>query len=127
MTSAESFLLNLGSTYVIELISMYKARNEEHYKMPLERIVNLFLHLVYRIHILEPQRNENNTARVGTCPAAMPFLLAEACAFMFSIIIMEQRDHLAVSFMEEEIDSMEVQFKVFLQKYITIMKFLSIL
>ena len=28
MASVESFLLNLGSTYVIELINMYKVRNE---------------------------------------------------------------------------------------------------
>ena len=56
MASVESFLLNLGATYVIELISMYKARNEEHYKMLLERIANLFLHLVYRLYILEPQK-----------------------------------------------------------------------
>ena len=117
MASAESFLLNLGLTYDIELINMYKVRNEAHYKMLLERMANLFLHLVLRIHILEPQRNENNIARVGTCPAVMPFSLAEAGAFMFSTIIMEQRDHLAVSFMEEEIDSIEVQFKVFLQEY----------
>ena len=47
----------------------------------------------------------------------MPFALAKAGAFMFSTIIMEQRDCLAVSFMEEEIDSIEVQFKVFPQKY----------
>ena len=47
----------------------------------------------------------------------MPFSLAEAGAFMFSTIIMEQRDHLAVPFVEEEIDSIEVQFKVFLRKY----------
>ena len=64
MASAESFLLNLGSTYVIELINTYKTRNEAHYKMLMERIANLFLHLVYRIHILESQRNENNTAKV---------------------------------------------------------------
>jgi hypothetical protein len=66
---------------------------------------------------LEPQRNENNTARVGACPAAMPFSLAEAGAFMFSTTIMEQRDYLTVSFREKEIDSIEVQFKVFLRKY----------
>ena len=30
MASVESFLLNLGSTYVIELINMYKARDEAH-------------------------------------------------------------------------------------------------
>ena len=30
---------------------------------------------------------------------------------------MEQRDCLAVSFMEEEVDSIEVQLKVFLRKY----------
>ena len=47
----------------------------------------------------------------------MPFLLAEAGAFMFSTTIMEQRDHLDVSSMEEEIDSIKVQFKVFLRKY----------
>jgi hypothetical protein len=84
--------------------------------MLLERKTNLFQHLVNRTHILEPQKNENNTVRVGTCPAAMPLSLAEALAFMFSTIIMEQRDRLAVSFMEEEIDSIEVQLKVFLQK-----------
>jgi hypothetical protein len=84
--------------------------------MLLERIANLFLHLVYRIHILEPQRNENNTARVGSCPAAIPFLLADAAAFIFSTIIMEQRDCLAVRFTEEEIYSIKMQFKVFLRK-----------
>jgi hypothetical protein len=47
----------------------------------------------------------------------MPFLSSEASAFMFSTIIMEQMDCLAVSFMEEEIDSIEVQFKVFLRIY----------
>ena len=36
---------------------------------------------------------------------------------MFSNIILEQRDHLADTFMEEEIDSIEVQFKVFPRKY----------
>jgi hypothetical protein len=41
MASVESFLLNLGSTYVIELIKMYKARNEADYKMLLERIANI--------------------------------------------------------------------------------------
>lgn len=117
MASVESFLLNLGSTYVIELINAYKASNGAHYNMLLERIAKLFLHLVHRIYVLEPQRNENNTARVGSCPAAMPFLLAEAGAFMFSSIIMEQRDCLAISFTEKEIDSIEVQFKVFLRKY----------
>ena len=84
--SVESFLLTLGSTYVIELINTYKARNEAHYTMLLDRLANLFLHLVYRINILEPQRNENNTARVGPCLAAMPFWLAEAGAFMFSFL-----------------------------------------
>jgi hypothetical protein len=108
MASAESFLLNLGSTYVIELINTYKERNEAHYAMLLKRLDNLFLLLVYRVFILEPQRNENNTARAGSCPAAMPFSFAEAGAFVFSTTIMEQRDHLAVSFMEEEIDSFEV-------------------
>ena len=83
------------------------------YKMLLERIANVFLHLMYRIYIIEPQRNGNNTARFGTCPAAIPFSLAEAGAFMFSTTIMQQRDCLAVSFIEEEIDSIEVQFKVF--------------
>ena len=117
MASVESFLLNLGSTYVIELINIYKARDEADYKMLLERIANLFLHLVYRLYILEPQRNENKTARVGSCPAAMPFSLAEAGAFMFSTTIVEQRDCLAVPFVEEEIDSIEVQFKVFFRKY----------
>jgi hypothetical protein len=117
MASVESFLLNLGSTYVITVINTCKARNEAHYKMLLERIANLFLHLVYRIFILEPQRNESNTARVGSCPAALPFSLVEAGAFMFSSTIIEQRDCLAVSFMEEEIDSIEMQFKVFLRKY----------
>ena len=117
MASAESFLLNVGSTYVIELINMYKVRNEEHCKMLLERIANLILHLVYRLYILEPQRNKNNPTRVGTCPAAMPFSLAEAGAFVFSTTIMEQRDCLAVTFVEEEINSIKVQFKVFLRKY----------
>jgi hypothetical protein len=70
MASVESFLLSLGATYVFELINMYKARDEAQYNMLLVRIANMFLHLVYRIHILEPQRNENNTARVATCPAA---------------------------------------------------------
>ena len=46
LASVESFLLNLGSTYVIELINMYKARNEAQYHMLLERIAKLFLHLV---------------------------------------------------------------------------------
>ena len=58
MASVESFLLNLGLTYVIELINIYKTRNEAHNKMLLERIANVFLHLVYRIYIMEPQRNE---------------------------------------------------------------------
>ena len=71
MASVESFLLTFGLTYIIELINMYKARDEAHYKMLLERIANLFLHLVYRIYVLEPQRNENNPARVGPCLAAM--------------------------------------------------------
>ena len=43
--------------------------------------------------------------------------IESACAFMFSTTIMEQRDRLAVAFMEEEIDSIEVQFKDFLRKY----------
>jgi hypothetical protein len=77
----------------------------------------LFLHLVYRLYILEPQRNESNTARVESCPVAMPFSLAEAGAFMFSTTIMELRNPLAVTFVEEEIDSIEVQFKIFLRKY----------
>ena len=47
----------------------------------------------------------------------MPFSLAKAGALMFSTTIMEQRDLLAVSFVEEEIDSIEVQFKVFFRKY----------
>ena len=85
--------------------------------MLLERIANVFLHLMYRIYIIEPQRNGNNTARFGTCPAAIPFSLAEAGAFMFSSTIMEHRDRLAASFMEEEIDSIEVQLKIFLRKY----------
>jgi hypothetical protein len=113
----ESFLLNLGPTYFMELINLYKARNEAHYKMLLERIANFLLHLAYRLYMSEPQRNENNTARVGSCPAAMPFSLAEAGAFMFSTTIMEQKECLAVSFMEEEIDSIEVQLKIFLRKY----------
>ena len=46
MASAESFLLNLRLTYVIELINMYKTRNEAQYNMLLERIAKLFLHLV---------------------------------------------------------------------------------
>ena len=117
IASVESSFLTLESTYVIELINTYKARIEANYKMLLEGLAHLFLHLVFRIHILEPQRNENNTARVGSCPAAMSFLLAEADASMFSPIIMEQRDHLAVSFIEEEIDSIKVQFKVILRKY----------
>ena len=117
MASVETFLLTLGTTYDIELINTYKARNEAHHTMLLERLANLFLLLVYRIYILEPQRNENNTARVGSCPAAMPFSFAEAGAFVVSTTIMEQRDCLAVSFMEEEIDSIEVQFKVFSRKY----------
>ena len=117
IASVESSFLTLESTYVIELINTYKARIEANYKMLLEGLAHLFLHLVFRIHILEPQRNENNTARVGSCPAAMPFSLAEAGAFMFSTTIMEQRDRLAVTFVEEEIDSIEVQFKVFLRKY----------
>ena len=115
MASVESILLNLGSTCVMELINLYKARNEAHYKILLERIANLLLHLAYRLYILEPQRNENNTARVGPCPSA--FSLAEAGAFMFSSTIMEHRDCLAVSFIEEEIDSIEVQLKIFLRKY----------
>ena len=86
-------------------------------KSLVERIAYLFLHLVYRLYILEPQRNENNTARVGSCPAAMPFSFAETGAFMFSTIIMEHRNHFAVSFMEEDIDSIEVQVKAFLRKY----------
>ena len=45
------------------------------------------------------------------------FSLAEAGALMFSTTIMEQRDRLAVTFMEEEINSVKVQFKVFLRKY----------
>ena len=77
----------------------------------------MFLHLVYRLYILEPKRNENNTARVGSCPASSPFSLAEAGAFMFSTTIMEHRNCLAVPFVEEEIDSIEMQFKVFLRKY----------
>ena len=85
-------LLNLGLTYVIELINIYKTRNEAHNKMLLERIANVFLHLMYRIYIIEPQRNGNNTARFGTCPAAIPFSLAEAGAFMFSTTIMQQRE-----------------------------------
>ena len=83
MASVETFLLTLGTTYDIELINTYKARIEANYKMLLEGLAHLFLHLVFRIHILEPQRNENNTARVGSCPAAMPFSFAEAGAFMF--------------------------------------------
>ena len=47
----------------------------------------------------------------------MPFLLAEADAIMFSTIIMEQSDHLVVSFMKVERDSIKVQLKVFLRKY----------
>ena len=47
----------------------------------------------------------------------MPFSLAEAGAFVFSTTIMEQRDCLAVTFVEEEINSIKVQFKVFLRKY----------
>jgi hypothetical protein len=57
---------------------------------------------MYRLCILEPQRNEDNTTTVGTCPAAMPFSFAVAGAFVFSTTIMEQRDHLAVSFMDKE-------------------------
>jgi hypothetical protein len=117
MTSVESILLTLRSTYVIELINTYKVRNEAHYKMLLERRASLLLHLAYRLYILEPQRNENNTARAGSCPAATPFSLAEAGAFMFSTTIMEQRDRLAISFMEEEIYSIKVQLKVFLREY----------
>ena len=47
----------------------------------------------------------------------MPFLLVKAGAFMFSTFIMKQRDYLAVSFIDEEIDSTEGQLKVFLRKY----------
>ena len=83
MASVESSFLTLGSTYVIELINSYKAINEVHCKMLMERQAKLFLLLVYRICILDSQRNENNTARVGSFPAAMPFTLAEAGAFMF--------------------------------------------
>ena len=72
--------------------------------MQLERFANLILHLVCRIYTLEPQKNENNTARVGTCRVAMPFLCSEAGAFMVSTTIMEHGDCLAVGIIEEEID-----------------------
>ena len=53
MASVESFLLNLGSTYVVAVNNTCTARNEAHNKMLLESKANLFLHLVHRIYVLE--------------------------------------------------------------------------
>jgi hypothetical protein len=115
--SAESFLLNLGSTYVIELVTEYKAVHEEEYKAMLERIVHLFLHLIHGVYIISPERNEANGAYSRSTPSVMPFSLAEAGSFNFSSAVMEQRSRLRVSFLDADIDDLETQFKEFETKY----------
>lgn len=115
--SAESFLLNLGSTYVIELVTEYKAVHEEEYKAMLERIVHLFLHLIHGVYIISPERNEANGAYSRSTPSVMPFSLAEAGSFNFSSAVMEQRSRLRVRFFDADIHDLETQFKEFEMKY----------
>ena len=92
LESAELFLLNVGSTYVIDLVTEYKTTHEEEYKAMLERIVHLFLYLIHGVYILSPERNEVNGACIRTTPAVMPYSLAEAGSFQFSTALMEQRN-----------------------------------
>lgn len=117
LESAELFLLNVGSTYVIDLVTEYKTTHEEEYKAMLERIVHLFLYLIHGVYILSPERNEVNGACIRTIPAVMPYSLAEAGSFQFSTALMEQRNRLRVSFSDQEIDDLELQFKEFETKY----------
>ena len=117
LESAELFLLNLGSTYVIDLVTEYKTTHEEDYKAMLESIFHLLLHLIHGVYILSPERNEVNGACSRTIPAVMPYSLAEAGSFQFSTALTEQRNRLRVSFSEIEIDDLELQFKEFETKY----------
>ena len=117
IASAKSFLLNLGSTYVIDLVNQYKTTHAEDYKVMLENITYLFLHLVHGVYILSPERNEVNGACSHTIPAVMPYSLAEAGSFSFSTAVMEQRNRLHVSFLDEEIDDLESQYTNFHSNY----------
>lgn len=117
LASTESFLLNLESTYVIDLVTEYKTTHEEDYKAILERIAYLFLHLVHGVHILSPERNEVNGACSRTIPAVMPYLLAVAGSFNFSTAVMGQRNRPSVTFLDEGVDDLESQFKDFDSKY----------
>ena len=117
--SAETFLLNIGVGYVVELVNRFKESNESQYNALLERIVYLFLKLVQGIFTLSPKRNESNAA-VSTCaPPALPLPLVEGGSFRFTTALLEQRNRLLVTFSAEYIDDLEHEFIDFERRYHT--------
>jgi hypothetical protein len=52
--SAESFLRNLGSDYILDVLKSYKDSCELEYNALLGQICNIFLHLVQGIFVLCP-------------------------------------------------------------------------
>ncbi len=101
--SAESFLHDFGSNYILDVLENYKYSCELEYNALLGQICNLFLHLVQGIYALCPQRSSANGPISGYAPPAMPWNVAESVKFMFITAIITQKDRLRATFTEEKI------------------------
>jgi hypothetical protein len=116
--SAESFLCNLGSDYILDVLRNYKVGWELEYPALLGWICHLFLHLVQGIYVL---RGSSNGDISGCAPPAMPWYVAEYDKFMFTTVIITQKDRLKATFTEEDIQSIQTQYKLF-ERNFTLMK-----
>jgi hypothetical protein len=92
LPSAESFLLDLGSIYVLRLVNAHRENHENEYKALLQSIAQLFLHLVHKIYVVLPERNDSNGPINRLDPATTPVTLVEGGAFRFMSALIKQMD-----------------------------------
>ena len=110
LASAELFLLNIGVSYITELVNEIKENNKLQYKALLERIVYLFLNLVQGICTLSPERNEPNAAISACAPPGLSLPLVEAGSFRFTTALLEQRNRILATYTEDYFDIPEQEF-----------------
>jgi hypothetical protein len=118
LVSAELFLFNLNSDYVVQLLIEYRNCQPVLYKSMLIRIANLFLHLIHGIFTLQPQGNDDtNSDIISSAPAVMPLQVAENGIVMFTTSLTAQIDRLDNTFTKPEIRNIQIQYNAFARRF----------
>jgi hypothetical protein len=82
LPSAESFLLNLASIDVLRLMDLHRENQENEYKA--------VLHLVHKIIVFSPKRNDSNGPINMPARATTPVVLAEGGVFRLTNVLIGQ-------------------------------------